>query len=904
MKKIILRGATSNNLKNIDLEIPWYSLSVVTGLSGSGKSSLALDTIHSESRRRYLESMSTYARQFLEKIDKPEFDSLEGLPPSICIESRNNIKNSRSTVGTMTEIYDYLRVIFSKIGEIHCPDCQKKCEHLSNNQIFENLLSNFEGKKIHLCAINDLGIKEIDLKKYGIFEFYNNGKVELLEGSNKKVQEYPLFDSVLISNKNKSRIIESLEFAFDSFRTVKVFDQENSEISNDYRKEFCCPSCLKVYKNLSPNKFSFNSPDGACKTCKGFGNVLLPDLDLIIQNKNISIDEGCISVLERPSLSYAKRKFINFCINNNLDINKPYKDFRKKEVNLILNGNKDYGGIRGIFKRLEAKSYKMHIRILLSKFRSPSDCVECNGTRIGKLASNVLIKNKNIKDLCNLNILDLRDFLKNLRISKNLKEVVAEPLNQINSRLNFMIQVGLEYLTLGRLSRSLSGGEAQRVNLAQQLGSELTDTLYVLDEPSVGLHQMDAEKLYKTIESLKKLDNTILLIEHDLEIIRKADWIVEMGPKAGQEGGNVIFSGGIKNLKKNKSSITSQYIYGMKKIEVPTVRRKHAEYISIEGAKKNNLENVDFKIPTNVITAVTGVSGSGKSSLINDCFYGNAIKTYGIGFENAGEVKKITGLEKIKEIIMINQEPIGKSARSNPASYLKIYDEIRKLISSTADARIMGFKAGSFSFNTDGGRCEHCKGEGKEIVEMQFLADVEVECEVCKGKKFKDEILKIKYNGKNINQILNLSIDEAKLFFNKNKKIVSLLEILQSVGLGYLKLGQSSNTLSGGESQRIKIAKYLVSKNTKDVLFILDEPSVGLHVDDLKKLIETLNIIVDKGNTVLIIEHNLDIIKIADHVIDLGPGGGNKGGKIIAVGTPEEIKKNSNSITGKYLNFN
>ncbi len=546
----------------------------------------------------------------------------------------------------------------------------------------------------------------------------------------------------------------------------------------------------------------------------------------------------------------------------------------------------------------------MHIRILLSKFRSPSDCVECNGTRIGKLASNVLIKNKNIKDLCNLNILDLRDFLKNLRISKNLKEVVAEPLNQINSRLNFMIQVGLEYLTLGRLSRSLSGGEAQRVNLAQQLGSELTDTLYVLDEPSVGLHQMDAEKLYKTIESLKKLDNTILLIEHDLEIIRKADWIVEMGPKAGQEGGNVIFSGGIKNLKKNKSSITSQYIYGMKKIEVPTVRRKHAEYISIEGAKKNNLENVDFKIPTNVITAVTGVSGSGKSSLINDCFYGNAIKTFGIGFENAGEVKKITGLEKIKEIIMINQEPIGKSARSNPASYLKIYDEIRKLISSTADARIMGFKAGSFSFNTDGGRCEHCKGEGKEIVEMQFLADVEVECEVCKGKKFKDEILKIKYNGKNINQILNLSIDEAKLFFNKNKKIVSLLEILQSVGLGYLKLGQSSNTLSGGESQRIKIAKYLVSKNTKDVLFILDEPSVGLHVDDLKKLIETLNIIVDKGNTVLIIEHNLDIIKIADHVIDLGPGGGNKGGKIIAVGTPEEIKKNSNSITGKYLNFN
>ena len=537
MKKIHLKGASGNNLKSVDVEIPWYSLSVVTGLSGSGKSSLALDTIHSESRRRYLESMSTYARQFLEKIDKPEFVSLDGLPPSICIESRNNIKNSRSTVGTMTEIYDYLRVVFSKIGDIYCPKCNIKCEDLSNSQIFENLLNNFNGKKVHICGKNDKKLKEFDLRKIGIFEYIVNGEATIMGDSIEKIIDFPLFDTITINSDNKSRVIESLEFAYENFKIVTIIDLEDQIILQDYKKEFCCPSCLSEYKNLSPNKFSFNSPDGACKTCKGFGNILLPDMDLIVQDRNLPINKGCISVLERPSLSWAKRKFIEYCEMNNIDLNKPYKDFNKKEIDSIVNGNNAYKGIKGIFKRLESKSYKMHIRLLLSKFRSPFDCVDCDGARIGELASKVKLKNKTIKNLCEMNISDLQKFFSNLKVEKSMKDIVDEPLKQILSRLNFLLEVGLDYLSLSRLSRTLSGGEAQRVNLAQQLGSELTDTLYVLDEPSIGLHQMDVEKLYKTIKNLKNLDNTILLIEHDLDIIKKADWIIEMGPKAGLEGG-------------------------------------------------------------------------------------------------------------------------------------------------------------------------------------------------------------------------------------------------------------------------------------------------------------------------------------------------------------------------------
>ena len=902
-KKISIKGANANNLNNIDLEIPWYSLSVITGLSGSGKSSLALDTIHSESRRRYLESMSTYARQFLEKIEKPDVYSLEGLPPSICIESRNNIKNSRSTVGTMTEIYDFIRIVFSKIGEIHCPECGDKCENLSNSQICDNLIKEYKDEKIYICGKNIQNISTKELKKIGVVEHILNGKPELLNISSEEKINFPLFDNIQSNLKNKSRIIESLELAFQTFKTVTIFDNSETNESKDYKKEFSCPNCLKEYKSLSPNKFSFNSPDGACKECKGFGNVLLPDIDLLVQDKNLSIHQGCISILNRPSLSFPKKRFMEFCNRLKIDTEIPFKELSKKTINLLLNGDDEYKGLRGIFKRLEAKAYKMHVRVLLSKYRSPNECIKCNGSKVGVLASNVKLKNKTLKDIGELNVDDLLKMFTSLKVKEKDLKIIDEPMKQIKSRLKYLREVGLDYLTMSRLSRTLSGGEAQRVNLAQQLGSELTDTLYVLDEPSIGLHQMDVEKLFKTIKDLQYLDNTVILIEHDLDIIKKADWIVEMGPKAGQLGGDVVYYGNPKGLKKNHNSITGKYLFGKEKIEIPNKRRKANEFIIIKGASKNNIKNVDIKIPLNLISAITGVSGSGKSSLIYDCFYGNAIKEFGQSFENAGNIDQIKGLKNIDEIVMITQEPIGKSTRSNPASYLKIYDEIRKIMSETEEARELNFTPGNFSFNTAGGRCEHCKGEGKETIEMQFLSDVEIECEVCNGKRFKDEILNIKFLNKNIIEILDLTIDEATIFFKKNKKIIELLNILVDVGLGYLKLGQPSSTLSGGESQRIKIAKYLTSKNKKNVLFILDEPSVGLHVDDLRKLIKTFNMIVDRGNTVLIIEHNIDIIKIADYVIDIGPGGGDKGGNVIACGTPEEISKNTNSVTGKYLNI-
>ncbi|MBA4729131.1 MAG: excinuclease ABC subunit UvrA [Candidatus Dadabacteria bacterium] len=902
-QKISVTGAKNNNLKNIDAQIPWHSLCVITGLSGSGKSTLALETIHGESRRRYLESLSTYARQFLEKIDKPEIDNIEGLPPSIAIESRNKIKNSRSTVGTMTEVYDYLRIIYSKIGEIFCPQCKVKCENLSNNQIYENLWSDHKGKVIHICGKNEKNIKERELKKIGIFEYLENGQSILLKSDPNKIIPFPIFDTIKINKDNKSRIIESIEFCYSIFKTITIFEKQSSTESKDYKKEFCCTKCNKEYSKLSSNKFSFNSPDGACKDCKGFGNNLLPDFNLIVDDESKSINEGCISFLERPSLSFAKRKFIEFCVNSKIDLNKKFSDFSKSELDKMMTGNEKYKGIIGIFKRLESKSYKMHIRVLLSRYRSAKECLKCNGSKIGTLASNVKIHGMTIKQLCDLNIKDLNIFFKKLKINSSSDAIIKEPLKQVKSRLKYLLEVGLDYLTLSRLSKTLSGGEAQRVNLAQQLGSELTDTLYVLDEPSIGLHQKDIEKLFNTIQGLKNLDNTIILIEHDLDMISKADWVIELGPGSGYQGGDIIHCGSLEKLKRNSQSLTSSYLNGKQSIKIPSKRRTSSKKISILGAKKNNIDNIDFNIPLNSITCITGVSGSGKSTLIYDCFYGNAIRKMGSSFENPGFVKKIEGLENIKEIIMMTQEPIGKTARSNPATYLKIYDEIRTLMSSTPEAKSFSLKPGDFSFNTPGGRCEECKGEGRIVVEMQFLSDVEVLCDFCNGLKFKEEILKIRYNNKNISEILNMTISEALLFFEGKNKIKRLLEILQSVGLGYLKLGQSSNTLSGGESQRIKIAKFLSSSNSSDVLFILDEPSVGLHVDDLKSLINTFNNVIERGNTILLIEHNTDLIKISDFIIDLGPEGGINGGKILAQGTPEQIIKDKNSIIGPYLNI-
>jgi len=621
----------------------------------------------------------------------------------------------------------------------------------------------------------------------------------------------------------------------------------------------------------------------------------------MVQDDSLSIINGAISVIERPSLGYERRKFLEFCLRNNINTELPFSKVSKKDKALIMSGDSTHKGINGIFKRLERKTYKMHIRVLLSKYRTPTLCNECGGSRINKIASNVRLNGLTINELCDLSIEELEIFFNKLEIKDVDTKIIDEPLKQCKSRLKFLIEVGLEYLSLNRLGRTLSGGEIQRVNLSQQLGSELTDTLYVLDEPSIGLHAKDINNLYKTIINLRNLDNTIILIEHDLSIISKADWIIELGPRSGKMGGELIHCGDYKSLKRNKESITSKYLNKRIQIEKSISKSLSKDRIKIKNASLNNIKNVSFEVPLGCITCVTGVSGSGKSTLIKDCFYGNACKQFGQTYTNPGSVDSISGLSKINELIMINQDTVGTSARSNPASYMKIYDDIRSIISKVSESKSQGLKPGDFSFNTDGGRCDDCKGDGKKIVEMQFLSDLEVVCDSCNGKRFNNNILKIKFQGKNINEILDLTTDEAIVFFQNHNKIVRKLKILSSVGLGYLSLGQPTNTLSGGESQRIKIAKSLLAKNTKNVLYILDEPSIGLHVDDLRNLIQTFEFLVGSGNTLLIIEHNIDIIKIADYIIDIGPGGGNKGGKIIASGTIKEVMKNNSSIIKNYL---
>lgn len=901
-RNIEIEGASSNNLKKITCKIPWYSLCVVTGLSGSGKSSLAIETIHAESRRRYLESLSTYARQFMEKIQKPEVLSLNGVPPSICIESRNTVKNSRSTVGTLTEIYDYMRVIFSRLGDIFCIECLQKCSSLNTEGMYKDLLKNFKNKKIYIGIENNRNIDLKSLMKMGIFEIISNNDVKLLQDINEnKPNLIPVIDKLEVNPSNFSRIIETLELCFSISDKVNIYNKK-LELEKNYKKELCCPNCLKEYKKPTPNNFSFNIPSGACEKCKGFGNTLEPDMSLIVHNNKVSIENGAISILERPSLGYEKRKFLEFCTRNKINTSSIYSKISNKQKELILKGDSKYKGINGLFKRLERKAYKMHIRVLLSKYRSPTICEECKGSRINSIASNVKFKGSTINELCDLSIEDLKKFFENIKFNKNELSLINEPLKQCNQRINFLVEVGLEYLTLNRLGKTLSGGEIQRVNLSQQLGSELTDTLYVLDEPSIGLHSKDVENLYKTIVNLRDLDNTIILIEHDLGIISKADWIIELGPKSGKQGGNLIHCGDYKSLLKNNDSITSKYLNKKNKIQKNISTKKFSNtLIKVNNASKNNVSNISFEIPLNLITCVTGVSGSGKSTLIKDCFYGNACKEFGLNYSDPGKIDSISGLSEINELILITQDTVGSSNRSNPASYMKIYDDIRILMSKTKESLSQKVKPGDFSFNTDGGRCEDCKGEGIKTIDMQFLSDLEVICDSCNGKKFKENILKIKLKNKNIIEILSMTIDEGIDFFKNEPKITKKLRLLSSVGLGYLPLGQPTNTLSGGESQRIKIARSLLAKNTKNVLYILDEPSIGLHVDDLKSLVKTFNLLIEKQNTIVIIEHNLDLIKIADYIIDIGPGGGVKGGKIIASGTQQEIMKNKNSIIKNYL---
>lgn len=900
---IQVTGARENNLRNVDVNIPRNKFCVITGLSGSGKSSLALDTIYSEGIRRYIECLSTYARQFLDRIDKPDFDDIKGLPTAISIESRNNVRNSRSTVGTTTEIYDYLRLLFSKIGRIFCPQCEAEIKEYSPQTITNELLETYEDKRAVLTVVpDDYSPDPAMYLTRGFSRILMNGETRELEQVGEVPKEAQLvIDRIVLEKDSFSRITESIETAFND--SAEIYFHIQGEEIRRYSRELECHTCRKKFSRPTPNLFSFNSPQGACGTCNGFGNILDIDPGLVIPNPDKSLSEGAVEPFTKPSYRFKQRALLNFAGENGIDIKKPFRDLTSEEQELIFNGNDDFNGIRGFFRRLEEKSYKMHIRVMLSRYRSGFTCPECNGSRLNEKALWVRVGGMNIRELAELSVTRFDSFFSSLSLTDYETDISGEILREIKARTGFLLKVGLDYLTLSRLTRTLSGGEAQRINLACQMGSRLTETLYILDEPSIGLHPRDIDKLITIISELKERNNTIIVIEHDYEMIRASDYIVELGPEAGENGGKIVFQGSFDEfISSDIKSYTKRYLNERDIIKVPSERRKGSgAFLTIEGASENNLRDLDVSVPLGTFTCVTGVSGSGKSSLVRDVIYNQLARKFRSELENPGKCRAIKGEENIGDVILLDQSPVGRSSRSNPVTYIKVYDEIRKVVSGTLQAKLKGLKPSDFSFNVKGGRCEECKGEGKQKVEMHFLADVIVTCPDCNGKRFKKHVLEHRYRNRNIDEILELTVNEAIEFFSDNNRITKMLGVLRDVGLGYIRLGQPAVTLSGGEAQRLKIARELGRKNGKDILYILDEPTVGLHSEDIKKLISVLNRLVDNNNTAIVIEHNPDLLKCADYIIDLGPEGGSGGGEIVAEGTPEDIINSQKSYTGRYL---
>lgn len=920
-KFILIKGAQLHNLKNIDVAIPRNQMVVITGLSGSGKSSLAFDTLYAEGQRRYVESLSSYARQFLGKLDKPKVEYIKGIAPAIAIEQKVNTTNARSTVGTSTEIYDYLKLLFARIGRTYSPISGEEVKKHTVSDVVKYIQSLEidskwlllapihleEGRKLHdkLNVLLQQGFARvlIDNQTVRLDDFVST--LEMIDESTMANKEILLVvDRIVVQSDEEflNRIADAIQIAFYEGKG-ELYLQEPEKVN---RKVFNSNFQLDGLDFLEPNihLFSFNNPYGACPTCEGYGSVIGIDEELVVPNTALSVYENAIYPWRGESMGWYRDQLVNNSHHFDFPIHKPYFELSDEHKTLVWNGNKYFTGLNAFFADLEANNYKIQNRVMLSRYRGKTKCHDCKGKRLRSETNNIKVAGKTISDLVDLPIIKLIPFFNTIELSEYDEKVAKRLLLEIKNRLAFLDNVGLNYLNLNRQSASLSGGESQRINLATSLGSSLVGSMYILDEPSIGLHPKDTEKLIEVLLNLKKLGNTVIIVEHDEDIMKAADMIIDIGPEAGTLGGNLVAQGTYKEILKS-DSLTSRYLNGKEKIEVPKVRRKFKNHIDIIGARENNLKNIDVTFPLDCLTVITGVSGSGKSTLVKKILFPALQKKLtGIG-DKAGQFTSLEGsYSHLKNIEYVDQNPIGRSSRSNPVTYIKAYDDIRELYAKQTTSKLRNYQAKHFSFNVDGGRCETCKGDGEVTIEMQFMADVHLECETCNGKRFKKEVLEVNFEGKNIDDLLKMTIDEAIMFFETHgqAKITQKLQPLKDVGLGYVQLGQSSSTLSGGEAQRIKLASFLVKGATKEkMLFVFDEPTTGLHFHDIKKLLKSFDALLDKGHSIIVIEHNLELIKCADYIIDIGPEGGENGGQLVAFGTPEEIAKNKKSLTGKYL---
>ena len=954
-ESIVVRGARVHNLKNIDFEIPHNQLTVVTGVSGSGKSSLAFDTVYAEGQRRYVESLSAYARQFLERIEKPDVDVIDGIAPAVAIRQKNTTRNPRSTVATATEIYDYLRLLYARVGRTYCLNCGQEVKKDTVDEVTERILALGEGTRVQVFfplqpppkpsepekpkgrrtakkkpvkpAVDDSYLKErlFELRKRGYNRLYQNGRIvefstpESLLDLNFAEPVLVLIDRISVSPDSRLRIVDSIEQGYrEAGEVLFETSPREGEAAQTFRfsQRFECKQCNIRYEEPEPRLFSFNNPFGACPRCQGFGNTIDFDLNLVIPNKTLTLAEGAIEPWTKPKYKPLATEMRRYARAANVPLDVPWQDLTADQQSFIIGGDGKFFGVRGFFQHLERKKYKLHVRVFLSRYRGYSVCSECSGLRLRREARQVRVGGKDICQVTAMTVEGATRFFSQVELSRQQADIAGKLLEEINDRLRYLNDVGLEYLTLDRLSSTLSGGEAQRIQLATSLGSRLVGTLYVLDEPSIGLHSRDTTRLIKILHDLRDLGNTILVVEHDVEIMRSADRIIDLGPGAGENGGRLIASGTYDEIRHNPASLTGRYLNGELRIQPPAVRRTGTgRKIKLTGARAHNLKRVNVAIPLGMLVCITGVSGSGKSTLVHDVLYNALAAEKGQVTGGPGaEVERVEGGEWIDEVVLVDQSPIGRTPRSNPVTYIKAFDGIRELFASLPESEKRGYTAGHFSFNIPGGRCEACQGDGTVTVEMQFLADVELICEECKGTRYKPEVLEVRFHGKNIHDVLDLTIKEALHFFSGVPKIVEKLRVLEEVGLGYLRLGQSATTLSGGEAQRMKLGAHLQprlrdigkprserDKRQPRMLYIFDEPTTGLHFDDVSKLLAAFRRLIEAGGSIVVIEHNLDVIKTADWVIDLGPEGGTRGGEVVAVGPPEAIADAPNSYTGQWL---